>query len=137
MPSATWFMAPTIWSIVSPDLVARLPTARQSRHRPPTRPRGGRTPRETRQNLPVDALRPVWQEWDGMNESEKQFSFTRVASSTNGHAKKQIPISKSNTNHEYTKIEKDSRQGWLAVGGSLPGGERHGRRNSLGGLQLR
>jgi hypothetical protein len=28
-----------------------------------------------------------------MNESEKQFSFTRVASSTSGHAKKQIPIS--------------------------------------------
>jgi hypothetical protein len=28
-----------------------------------------------------------------MDESEKQFSFTRVASSTSGHAKKQIPIS--------------------------------------------
>jgi hypothetical protein len=28
-----------------------------------------------------------------LNESEKQFSFTRVASSTSGHAKKQIPIS--------------------------------------------
>jgi hypothetical protein len=26
-----------------------------------------------------------------MNESEKQFSFTRVASSTSGRAKKQIP----------------------------------------------
>jgi hypothetical protein len=41
----------------------------------------------------LDKLCPVWQEWDGMNESEKQFSFTRVASSTSGHAKKQIPIS--------------------------------------------
>src|ERR1035437_5121834 len=81
-------------------LAPRLRTARQSRHRPPTRPRGGRTSRETRQNLPVDALRPVWQEWDGMNESEKQFSFTRVASSTSGHAKKQIPISESRHKEE-------------------------------------
>jgi hypothetical protein len=29
----------------------------------------------------------------GMHESEKQFSFTRVASSTSGRAQKQIPIS--------------------------------------------
>ena len=86
-----WRRAFRAWVRAEP--VSRLRTARQSRHRPPTRPRGGRTPRETRQNLPVDALRPVWQEWDGMNESEKQFSFTRVASSTSGHAKKQIPIS--------------------------------------------
>jgi hypothetical protein len=28
-----------------------------------------------------------------MNESEKQFSFTRAASSTSGRAQKQIPIS--------------------------------------------
>ena len=28
-----------------------------------------------------------------MNESEKQFSFTRAASSTGGRARKQIPIS--------------------------------------------
>jgi hypothetical protein len=28
-----------------------------------------------------------------MNESEKQFSFTRAASSTSGRAKNQIPIS--------------------------------------------
>jgi hypothetical protein len=28
----------------------------------------------------------------GMNESEKQFSFTRAASSTSGRAKNQIPI---------------------------------------------
>ena len=32
-----------------------------------------------------------------MNESEKQFSFTRAASSTSGRAKNQIPISPSRT----------------------------------------
>src|ERR1019366_6557486 len=67
-------------------------TARQSRHRPPTRPCGGRTPPENRQNSPVDALRQVWQN-RAMNESEKQFFFTRVALSTCGRAKNQIPIS--------------------------------------------
>ena len=30
-----------------------------------------------------------------MNESEKQFSFTRAASNTSGRAKNQIPISNS------------------------------------------
>ena len=63
------------------------------RQGPPTRPCGGRTPRETRSNLPVDALRQAWQDGAAMNESEKQFSFTRAASSTSGRAKKQILIS--------------------------------------------
>ena len=35
----------------------------------------------------------VWQDGAAMNESEKQFSFTRAASSTSGRAKNQIPIS--------------------------------------------
>ena len=35
----------------------------------------------------------LWQDGAGMNESEKQFSFTRAASSTSGRAKNQIPIS--------------------------------------------
>ena len=37
--------------------------------------------------MPVDALGPVWQDWATMNESEKQFSFTRAASSTSGRAR--------------------------------------------------
>jgi hypothetical protein len=45
-----------------------------------------------RQNLPVDALRQAWQNGVAMNESEKQFSFTRVALSTSGRAQKQFPI---------------------------------------------
>ena len=61
-------------------------TARQSRHRPPTRPCGGRTPPENRQNSPVDALRQGWQN-RAMNESEKQFFFTRATLSTGGRAK--------------------------------------------------
>ena len=43
-------------------------------------------------NLPVDALRQAWQDGAVMNESEKQFSFTRAASSTSGR-EKQILVS--------------------------------------------
>jgi hypothetical protein len=39
----------------------------------------GAKPPETRQDLPVAALGTVWQDGAGMNESEKQFSFTRAA----------------------------------------------------------
>jgi hypothetical protein len=50
-------------------------------------------PPENRQNSPVDALRPVWQDGAAMTESENQFSLTRAASSTSERVKKQIPIS--------------------------------------------
>jgi hypothetical protein len=53
----------------------------------------GAKPPENRQNLPVDALHQLWHDGAGMNGSEKQFSFTRAASSTSGRAKNQIPIS--------------------------------------------
>jgi hypothetical protein len=53
---------------------------------------GAKTP-ENRQNLPVVALHQLWQDGAGMNGSEKQFSFTRAASSTSGRARKQIPVS--------------------------------------------
>jgi hypothetical protein len=43
--------------------------------------------------LPVVALHQPWQDGAGMNECEKQFSFTRAASSTSRCAKTQIPIS--------------------------------------------
>ena len=49
----------------------------------------GAKPPENRQHLPVDALGPVWQDGVAMDESEKQFSFTRAASSTSGRARKQ------------------------------------------------
>ena len=39
------------------------------------------------QDLPVDALRQVWQYGAAMIESEQQFSFTRAASSASGCAK--------------------------------------------------
>jgi len=52
------------------------------------RPRSGAgaKPPENRQNLTVDALGPVWQAGAAMNESEKQFSFTRAALRTGGRA---------------------------------------------------
>jgi hypothetical protein len=40
--------------------------------------------------LPVDALSQVWQDGAAMNESEKQFSFTRAALSTGGRAKSNV-----------------------------------------------
>ena len=52
----------------------------------------GAKPPENRQTLPVDALRQDWQGGAAMNESEKQFSFTRAALSNCGRAKNQIPI---------------------------------------------
>jgi len=56
-------------------------------------PGDGAKPPENRQNLPVDALHQLWQDGAAMNESEKQFSFTRAASSTSERAENQIPIS--------------------------------------------
>jgi hypothetical protein len=53
----------------------------------------GAKPPENRQNLPVVPLHQLCQDGAGMNESEKQFSFTRVVSSTSGRAKNPIPIS--------------------------------------------
>src|ERR1035441_6601344 len=50
---------------------------------------GARKP-ENRQTLPVDALHHLGQDGAGMNESEKQFSLPRAASSTSGCAKNQI-----------------------------------------------
>jgi hypothetical protein len=56
---------------------------------------GAKSP-ENRQNLPVVTLHQFWQDGAGMNENEKQFSFTRAASNTSGRAKNQIPISSEN-----------------------------------------
>ena len=50
----------------------------------------GAKPPENRQDLPVAALHQLWQDGAGMNESEKQFSFTRAASSTGGRAKSEF-----------------------------------------------
>ena len=70
----------------------------------------GAIPPEDRQDLPVVALHQLWQDGTGMNESGKQFSFTRAASSTSGHAKNQIRISKSYKIQKLvmTKSEKQS-----------------------------
>jgi len=57
-------------------------------------PCGGRTPRETWQDLPVDPLRQGWQDGATVNESEHRFSFTRVALSTPG-----VPKSKFQSCH--------------------------------------
>ena len=55
---------------------------------PPALPVADRAkPPEYLQNLPIDALRQDQQDGTVMNESEKQFSFTRAASSTSGRAK--------------------------------------------------
>jgi len=53
----------------------------------------GAKPPEHRQNLPVAALRQVWQVRSVMNERENQFSIIRAAPSTSGRAKNQMLIS--------------------------------------------
>jgi hypothetical protein len=57
----------------------------------------GAKPPENRQDMPVAAVHQLSQDGAGMDESEKQFSFTLAASSTSGRAKNQIPISPSRT----------------------------------------
>jgi hypothetical protein len=52
----------------------------------------GAKPPENRRTLPVATLHQLWQDEAGMNESEKQFSFTLAVSITNGRAKNQIPL---------------------------------------------
>jgi hypothetical protein len=44
----------------------------------------GAKPQENRQSMLVAFLHQLWQDGAAMNESEKQFSFTRAASSTSG-----------------------------------------------------
>jgi hypothetical protein len=79
---------------VCPGIALLLAHCLAARPLPPAYGLGdGAKPPENRQNLPVDALHQLWQDGAGMNESEKQFSFTRAASSTSGRAKNQIPIS--------------------------------------------
>ena len=53
----------------------------------------GAKPPEHRHNLPVDAHHHLWQDGAGMNESERQFSFTPAALSTCERAKQQFLIS--------------------------------------------
>jgi hypothetical protein len=55
----------------------------------------GVTPKlaESRQNVPIETLGQVWQDRAAMNGSE-EFFFTRVASSTSGRARNQIPTSR-------------------------------------------
>jgi hypothetical protein len=79
---------------VCPEIALLLAHWLAARLLPPAQPLGdGAKPPENRQNLPVVALHQLWQDGAGMNENEKQFSFTRAASSTSGRAKNQIPIS--------------------------------------------
>ena len=78
-----------------PGLPQNRATSRALPGRPPdaSQPPLGVTPKltESRQKFSVDTLGKVQQDGVAMNESEKQFSFTRAAPSTSGRAKKQIP----------------------------------------------
>ena len=79
---------------VCPGIALLLAHCLAARPLPPAYGLGdGAKPPENRQHLPVAALHQLWQDGAGMNESEKQFSFTCAASSTSGRAKNQIPIS--------------------------------------------
>jgi hypothetical protein len=82
---------------VCPGIALLLAHCLAARPLPPACGLGdGAKPPENRQDLAVDALHQLWQDGPGMNESEKQFSFTRAASNTSGRAKNKIPISSEN-----------------------------------------
>jgi hypothetical protein len=94
---AGFFPALASPSPVCPGIALLLAHCLAARPLPPAYGLGdGAKPPENRRNLPVDALHQLWQDGAGMNESEKQFSFTIVASSASGRAKNQIPISCQN-----------------------------------------
>jgi hypothetical protein len=77
---------------VCPGIALLLAGCLAARPLPPAYGLGdGAKPPENRQDLPVAALHQLWQDGAAMNESEKQFSFTRAASSTSGRERKQIP----------------------------------------------
>jgi hypothetical protein len=79
---------------VCPGIALLLAHCLAARPLPPACGLGeGAIPPENPQNLPVDALHQLWQNGAGLDESEKQFSFTRAAPITSGSAKNQIPIS--------------------------------------------
>src|ERR1039458_5889912 len=92
---AGFYPAPASSGPVCPGIPLLLAHCLAARPLPPAYGLGdGAKPPENRQSLPVAALHQLWQDGAGMNESEKQFSFTRAASSTSGRAKNQIPISR-------------------------------------------
>jgi hypothetical protein len=76
---------------VCPGIALLLAHCLAARSLPPAYGLGdGAKPPENRQNVPVAALHQLWKDGSGMNESEKQFSFTRATSSTSGRGKNQI-----------------------------------------------
>src|ERR1035441_7492823 len=80
--------APASSGPVCPGIALLLAHCLAARPLPPAYGLGdGPKPPEKRQNLLVEALHQLWQDGAGMNENEKQFSFTRAASSTSGRPK--------------------------------------------------
>jgi hypothetical protein len=76
---------------VCPGIALLLAHCLAARPLPPAYGLGdGPKPPEERQNLLVEALHQLWQDGAGMNENEKQFSFTRAASSTSGRPKSEF-----------------------------------------------
>jgi hypothetical protein len=99
-PMASTVMNGSTWMKCS-RLICRTRTRWGLAHRPTAQPLppayglgDGAKPPENLQNSPVAALHQLGQDGAGLNESEKQFSFTRAALSTSGRAKNQIPINK-------------------------------------------
>jgi len=105
--------APASSGPVCPRIAMLPPHCLAARPLPPALPAADRArPPEYRQNLPVDALRQYWQDGAAMNESEKQFSFTRVVSSTSGRARKQIPMCSLRA-LTYLQVQDLPRQGMV------------------------
>jgi hypothetical protein len=83
---------------VCPGIALLLAHCLAARPLPPAYGLGdGAKPPENRRSLPIVALHQLWQDGAGMNESEKQFSFTRALPRTSGRAKKRLPISSNPT----------------------------------------
>ena len=94
---------------VCPGIALLLAHCLAARPLPPAYGFGdGAKPPENRQTLPVAALHQFWQDGAGMNEGEKQFSFTRATTSTSGRAKIHIPISSAlalDPTHQFVNLK--------------------------------
>ena len=112
-------------SPVCPGIALLLAHCLAARPLPPAYGLGdGAKPPDNQQELPVAALHQLWQDGAAMNESEKQFSFTRAASSTMGARKTKFLSVDAGTIKGLNRRDDTPTGALSAIGRSLQSGAR-------------
>jgi len=110
---------------VCPGIALLLAHCLAARPLPPAYGLGdGAKPPDNQQELPVAALHQLWQDGAAMNESEKQFSFTRAASITMGARKTKFLSVDAGTIKGLNRRDDTPTGGLSAIGRSLQSGAR-------------